>query len=126
VELALQNKRDIKRGHKLLYNPGRMQDMINRGLVNISQISFCILDEADEMLNMGFWRYRKHPINYTRRKHMVILCNNACWSSSIGKQFMKDPIEITVGLKIQVHTVSHEFYLVNARDRYEAETFSRF
>jgi ATP-dependent RNA helicase DeaD len=38
-----------------------------------------------------------------------------------GKQFMKDPIEITVGLKIQVHTVSHEFYLVNARDRYEAK-----
>jgi ATP-dependent RNA helicase DeaD len=32
-----------------------MQDMINRGLVNISQISFCILDEADEMLNMGFY-----------------------------------------------------------------------
>jgi ATP-dependent RNA helicase DeaD len=34
---------------------GRMQDMINRGLVNISQIDFCILDEADEMLNMGFY-----------------------------------------------------------------------
>jgi ATP-dependent RNA helicase DeaD len=32
-----------------------MQDMINRGLVNISQINFCILDEADEMLNMGFY-----------------------------------------------------------------------
>jgi ATP-dependent RNA helicase DeaD len=36
------------------------------------------------------------------------------------KQFMKDPIEITVEQRIQVPTVSHEFYLVNARDRYEA------
>jgi ATP-dependent RNA helicase DeaD len=38
----------------------------------------------------------------------------------IGKQFMKDPIEITVGTKIQVQLPYHEFYLVNARDRYEA------
>ena len=35
--------------------PGRMQDMINRGLVNIKNIDYCILDEADEMLNMGFY-----------------------------------------------------------------------
>jgi ATP-dependent RNA helicase DeaD len=46
--------REIKRRTNL-WRPGRMQDMINRGLVNISQIDFCILDEADEMLNMGFY-----------------------------------------------------------------------
>ena len=35
--------------------PGRMQDMINRGMVNIKNINICVLDEADEMLNMGFY-----------------------------------------------------------------------
>ena len=51
-----EQARDIKRGAQIIVaTPGRMQDMINRGLVNISQINYCILDEADEMLNMGFY-----------------------------------------------------------------------
>jgi ATP-dependent RNA helicase DeaD len=45
-----------------------MQDMINRGLVNISQISFCILDEADEMLNMGFYEDIVNILSTTDRK----------------------------------------------------------
>jgi ATP-dependent RNA helicase DeaD len=52
--------------------PGRMQDMINRGLVNISQINYCILDEADEMLNMGFYEDIVNILS-TTKKHMVIL-----------------------------------------------------
>jgi ATP-dependent RNA helicase DeaD len=56
-----------------------MQDMINRGLVNISQINFCILDEADEMLNMGFYEDIVNILSTTPddKKHMVVLCNNA-------------------------------------------------
>ena len=51
-----EQARDIKRGAQIIVaTPGRMQDMINRGLVNIKNIDYCILDEADEMLNMGFY-----------------------------------------------------------------------
>jgi ATP-dependent RNA helicase DeaD len=49
--------------------PGRMQDMINRGLVNISQIDYCILDRLTENEHGLLRRYRKHLINYTRRKN---------------------------------------------------------
>jgi ATP-dependent RNA helicase DeaD len=86
----------------------------DRGLVNISQINFCILDEADEMLNMGFYEDIKHPINYNRRKNTWLFsATMPAEVARIGKQFMKDPIEITVvELKIQVQLLySHEFYL---------------
>jgi ATP-dependent RNA helicase DeaD len=56
-----------------------MQDMINRGLVNISQINLCILDEADEMLNMGFYEDIVNILSTTPDENMVILCSNACW-----------------------------------------------
>jgi len=48
--------RQIKRGAQIVVaTPGRMKDMISRGLVNITKIDYCVLDEADEMLNMGFF-----------------------------------------------------------------------
>ncbi|HLN95080.1 MAG TPA: DEAD/DEAH box helicase, partial [Flavobacterium sp.] len=51
-----EQARDVRKGAQIIVaTPGRMQDMINRGLVDISQINYCILDEADEMLNMGFY-----------------------------------------------------------------------
>jgi len=51
-----EQAREIKRGAQIIVaTPGRMQDMINRGLVNIKGIDYCVLDEADEMLNMGFY-----------------------------------------------------------------------
>src|SRR6476661_5107161 len=51
-----EQARQVKRGAQIIVaTPGRMQDMINRKLVNISTIDYCVLDEADEMLNMGFY-----------------------------------------------------------------------
>src|SRR5690554_445182 len=48
--------RQIKRGSQIIVaTPGRMKDMIGRGLIDISKIEYCVLDEADEMLNMGFF-----------------------------------------------------------------------
>lgn len=50
-----EQAKEVKRGAQIIVaTPGRMQDMINRGLVNIKNIDYCVLDEADEMLNMGF------------------------------------------------------------------------
>jgi ATP-dependent RNA helicase DeaD len=116
--------RDIKRGAQIIVaTPGRMQDMINRGLVNISQINYCILDEADEMLNMGFYEDIVNILSTTpdEKNTWLFSATMPAEVARIGKQFMKDPIEITVGAKNSGSaTVSHEFYLVNARDRYEA------
>lgn len=119
-----EQARDIKRGAQIIVaTPGRMQDMINRGLVNISQINFCILDEADEMLNMGFYEDIVNILSTTpdEKNTWLFSATMPAEVARIGKQFMTDPIEITVGAKNSGSaTVSHEFYLVNARDRYEA------
>jgi ATP-dependent RNA helicase DeaD len=119
-----EQARDIKRGAQIIVaTPGRMQDMINRGLVNISQINYCILDEADEMLNMGFYEDIVNILSTTpdEKSTWLFSATMPAEVARIGKQFMHDPIEITVGAKNSGSaTVSHEFYLVNARDRYEA------
>ena len=119
-----EQARDIKRGAQIIVaTPGRMQDMINRGLVNISQINYCILDEADEMLNMGFYEDIVNILSTTPddKSTWLFSATMPAEVARIGKQFMHDPVEITVGTKNSGSaTVSHEFYLVNARDRYEA------
>ncbi|MFA9188089.1 DEAD/DEAH box helicase [Flavobacterium sp. FBOR7N2.3] len=119
-----EQARDIKRGAQIIVaTPGRMQDMINRGLVNITQINYCILDEADEMLNMGFYEDIVNILSTTpdEKNTWLFSATMPAEVARIGKQFMTNPQEITVGTKNSGSaTVSHEFYLVNARDRYEA------
>lgn len=119
-----EQARDIKRGAQIIVaTPGRMQDMINRGLVNIKNIDYCILDEADEMLNMGFYEDIVSILSDTPDEKSTWLFSATMPQevARIAKQFMSEPVEITVGAKNSGSaTVSHEFYLVNARDRYEA------
>lgn len=119
-----EQAREIKRGAQIVVaTPGRMQDMINRGLVNISQISYCVLDEADEMLNMGFYEDIVNILSTSPDEKSTWLFSATMPQevARIAKQFMSEPLEITVGTKNSGSaTVSHEFYLVNARDRYEA------
>lgn len=119
-----EQARDIKRGAQIIVaTPGRMQDMINRGLVNISKIDFCILDEADEMLNMGFYDDIVSILSTSPDEKSTWLFSATMPQevARIAKEFMRKPLEITVGHKNSgSSTVSHEFYLVNARDRYEA------
>ncbi|MGV9005091.1 DEAD/DEAH box helicase [Flavobacterium sp.] len=116
--------RDIKRGAQIIVaTPGRMQDMINRGLVNITNISYCVLDEADEMLNMGFYEDIVSILSDTPddKKTWLFSATMPAEVARIAKKFMQNPAEVTVGTKNSGSaTVSHEFYCVNARDRYEA------
>lgn len=119
-----EQAREIKRGAQIIVaTPGRMQDMINRGLVNIKNIDYCVLDEADEMLNMGFYEDIVSILSDTPDEKSTWLFSATMPQevARIAKQFMSEPVEITVGAKNSgSSTVSHEFYLVNARDRYEA------
>jgi len=119
-----EQAREIKRGAQIIVaTPGRMQDMINRGLVNIKNIDFCILDEADEMLNMGFYEDICSILSDTpdEKNTWLFSATMPAEVARIAKQFMSSPVEITVGSKNSGSaTVSHEYYCVNARDRYEA------
>ncbi len=119
-----EQAREVKRGAQIIVaTPGRMQDMINRGLVNIKNINYCVLDEADEMLNMGFYEDICSILSDTPDDKSTWLFSATMPSevARIAKKFMHNPQEITVGAKnAGTATVSHEFYMVNARDRYEA------
>lgn len=119
-----EQAREVKRGAQIIVaTPGRMQDMINRGLVNIKNINYCILDEADEMLNMGFYEDIVSILSDTpdEKRTWLFSATMPAEVARIAKKFMADPAEITVGTKNSGSaTVSHEFYCVNARDRYEA------
>lgn len=116
--------RQIKRGAQIVVaTPGRMKDMIGRGLVDISKIDYCILDEADEMLNMGFYEDIKDILSNTPKEKSTWLFSATMPKevSTIAKKFMHNPQEITVGAKnAGASTVQHEYYVVSGRDRYPA------
>lgn len=116
--------REVKRGAQIIVaTPGRMKDMIKRRLVDISKIEYAVLDEADEMLNMGFKEDITDILSHTPEEKNTWLFSATMPKevASIAKKFMDNPIEITVGNKNEsTSQVSHEYYLVNARDRYAA------
>ena len=116
--------REVKRGAQIIVaTPGRMKDMIKRRLVDITKIQYSVLDEADEMLNMGFKEDITDILSGTPEDKNTWLFSATMPKevSTIARKFMNDPQEITVGHKNQsTDTVSHEYYLVNARDRYQA------
>ena len=119
-----EQAREIKRGAQIIVaTPGRMKDMINRRLVDISKIEYSVLDEADEMLNMGFKEDITSILSHTPEDKNTWLFSATMPRevAAIAKNFMYDPQEITVGRKNEsTSQVSHEYYLVNARDRYQA------
>ncbi|RXG30819.1 DEAD/DEAH box helicase [Leeuwenhoekiella marinoflava] len=119
-----EQARQISRGAQIIVaTPGRMQDMMRRNLVDISGIDFCVLDEADEMLNMGFYEDITTILADTPKGKQTWLFSATMPKevARIAKQFMNNPIEITVGTKnMGAENVSHEYYMVNARDRYQA------
>jgi len=119
-----EQAKQIKRGAQIVVaTPGRMKDMIGRGLVDISKIDYCILDEADEMLNMGFYEDIKDILSNTPEEKSTWLFSATMPRevAQIAKKFMHHPQEITVGTKNSgVDTVQHEYYIVGGRDRYPA------
>ncbi|MDD7884915.1 DEAD/DEAH box helicase [Flavivirga sp. 57AJ16] len=116
--------REVKRGAQIIVaTPGRMKDMISRRMVDISKIQYSVLDEADEMLNMGFKEDITDILSHTPEDKNTWLFSATMPRevASIAKNFMNNPQEITVGNKNEsTSNVSHEYYLVNARDRYQA------
>jgi len=116
--------KQVKRGAQIIVaTPGRMKDMISRRLVDISKIEYAVLDEADEMLNMGFFEDITEILSHTPDDKSTWLFSATMPKevSLIAKKFMDNPTEVTVGHKnMGSKNVSHEYFLVGARDRYQA------
>jgi len=102
--------------------PGRTLDMVKRGSIKLESISWLILDEADEMMKMGF-KEELDAILKTSPADKQTLLFSATMDRTverIAKTYMKDTKEITTSVKNQgISTINHEYYMVQARDKYE-------
>jgi ATP-dependent RNA helicase DeaD len=101
--------------------PGRMLDMLKRKKVNISSISWLVLDEADEMLDMGFKDDLNAILSGTPDQKRVLLFSATMPSGieAIARSYMKKPKEITIGSKNKgAENIQHQYYVVHAKDRY--------
>ncbi len=114
----------LKRGSQVVVGtPGRLNDLINRNILHLNKLRWLILDEADEMLNMGFKEDLETIIQQTPEEKQTLLFSATMPDSiaRISKKYMKNPVEIRVGTKNSgADNVKHEFYMVHASDRYKA------
>tara|TARA_B100000767_G_C19753127_1_gene531717 strand:+ start:639 stop:2384 length:1746 start_codon:yes stop_codon:yes gene_type:complete len=114
----------IKKGAQIIVaTPGRMQDMQRRKMVDIKKIDYCILDEADEMLNMGFYEDITKILSEAPKEKNTWLFSATMPPAvaKIAKKFMNSPQEITIGTKNSgAKNVFHEYYTVSGRQRFEA------
>jgi len=116
--------RALKKGaHIIVATPGRMVDLLNRGVANIENIQTLVLDEADEMLNMGFKDeldliLEKAP---KERRSLLFSATLPLEVEGIAKHYMNKPEIVTVGTRNSGATnVKHYYYVVHAKDRYLA------
>jgi len=116
--------RGLKMGaHVIVATPGRMLDMIRRKKADISKVKTVVLDESDEMLNMGFRDDLNDILESvpTNRRTLLFSATMPKEVSAIAKNYMTNPEEITIGKRnAGAENVKHIYYLVHARDRYPA------
>ena len=116
--------REMKRGAQIVVaTPGRMNDMIDRRRVNLSSVRFAVLDEADEMLNMGFKEDLDTILSQTPEEKNTWLFSATMPDEvlRISKNYMSNPVEITAGTKNAGNVnIDHVYYIVHARDKYPA------
>lgn len=119
-----QQIRSVKRGSQIVVGtPGRTLDLVKRKALSLQNIQWLVLDEADEMLNMGF-KEELDKILQSTPDHKQTLLFSATFPKEveqISRNYLKDPLEVSAGEKNAGATnVEHEFYLVSDRNRYPA------
>jgi ATP-dependent RNA helicase DeaD len=116
--------RQIRRGVQIVVaTPGRMLDIINRKAIDFSKVRFVVLDEADEMLNMGFQEDIDSILSTTpeEKKTWLFSATMPAEVRRIAKKYMHEPFELTMGEKNTGNAnIEHEYYIVRARDKYAA------
>ena len=116
--------RSLKKGVQIIVaTPGRLIDLKNRGVADLSKVTNIVLDEADEMLNMGFSDSINEIFESLPEEHDTLMFS-ATMSREverIAKQYLHDYKEIVVGSRNEgAENVNHIYYLVNAKDKYLA------
>jgi len=109
--------------HIVVGTPGRVIDLIKRGALKIGEIRWLVLDEADEMLNMGFQDDIETILAETPAERQTLLFSATMppFIEKVARQYMKEHIEIRIGRTNQgADTVEHHYFLVKAADRYAA------
>lgn len=107
----------------LVATPGRLIDLIDRNKVDLSEMKTLILDEADEMLNMGFKDDIERILEETPEERRTLLFSATMPKeiANIAKKYMKDSTELAVGKKNSgSENVKHVYYVVQTKDRYAA------
>ena len=107
--------------HVIVGTPGRTLDLIRRKRLDLQWVKWLVLDEADEMLNMGFQEDLNAILANTPEQKQTLLFSATMPAgiASIAQKYMRDPIEISVGTKnAGAVNVSHEYYFSAPRDRY--------
>ncbi len=116
--------RRIKRGAQVIVaTPGRLLDLLQRKAVNMAQVSVAILDEADEMLNMGFKEDIDRILDSLPQHRRIWLFSATMPKgvAAIAAKYLTDPIKITVGGKQRSpQNIAHACYTIQEKDRYAA------
>jgi ATP-dependent RNA helicase DeaD len=115
--------RDLKRGVQIVVaTPGRLIDLIERKAIDLARIKYIVLDEADEMLNMGFRDDIEFILKNTPVKESTWLFSATMPPEvkQVSKRYMKNPVEITVGKMNTANVnIDHQYYVTQAQHRYE-------
>jgi ATP-dependent RNA helicase DeaD len=116
--------RDIKAGSQVVVaTPGRLIDMIDRKAIDLSHVDIVVLDEADEMLNMGFKDDLDSILSNTppTKNTWLFSATMPREVERIASKYMENPLSISVGKKNQgAENIEHIYYQVQQRDRYAA------
>lgn len=116
--------KQIKDGASIIVaTPGRLVDLANRKAINLNKIDWVVLDEADEMLNMGFKEDIDLILDETPEERNVWLFSATMPKevAAIAKTYMKNPLEVSIGHKNQTNeNIEHIYFTVKERDRYAA------
>ncbi len=110
-----------KRPKIIVGTPGRVADFVRKNKVNFGTIRFVVLDEADEMLNMGFKEELDQILNSTPKEKQTLLFSATMPKSvdRIAKTYMNNPVEISVANRNEgANNVKHLFYQANRYDKY--------
>jgi len=115
--------RDLKKGtHIVVATPGRLIDLIERKAINLEQIHYLVLDEADEMLNMGFKDDIEFILKNTPNRQSTWLFSATMPTEirQVSKRYMKQPFEITIGkMNAGAANIDHQYYATQHSNRYE-------
>lgn len=116
--------RQIKQGANIIVaTPGRLIDMIGRRAIKLDQVGFVVLDEADEMLNMGFQEDIEEILSHTPEEKKTWLFSATMPNEirEIASKYMNHPQELRIGRQNDTaDNLEHHYYVVHERDRYSA------